>query len=310
MGNLMLSKKCNELLFLLLLTVLSIAISCAIRAAKSSSNEREENQQPTLYITSPDNNSTEMHIAEPDLVVNKTCLVIATHGWIERTLWPRDLALAIKEKVDSGKWICGWYDWRHQANRINPTDAAEYGRNIAGLILGKEIVGLSKDWRHIHLIGHSAGAWVINEAAKIIAEETNATIHLTFLDAYVPTFWHEDELGYITSDPNVLCWAEHYFTRDITLGVTEKLLVHAHNVDLTDVTPGINDHKFPWHWYLATVNGKYAEEQRYEGKELFYRAGTIEYGFARSLEAGTDNWKTSTTLKMESDVVKIQKRQK
>jgi hypothetical protein len=305
MGNLMLLKKYNALLFLLLLAVLSVAISCAIQSAKSSSN----GQQPILYIAAPDGNSAGMLIAEPDLVTTESCLVITTHGWIERTLWSRDLALAIKGKVDSGKWICGWFDWRRQANRINPTDAAEFGKNNAGPMLGEEIVGLSKDWQHVHLIGHSAGTWVINEAAKIVAEETNATIHLTFLDAYVPPLWKEDELGCVTGDPNISCWSEHYFTRDITLGVTEKLLKHAHNVDLTDVTPGINDHKFPWHWYLATVTGQYAAGQRYEGRELFYRAGTIEYGFARSLEAGTDNWKTSTALKMESNAVKIQKRQ-
>ena len=309
MGNLMLSKKYNVLLFLLLIAILSIAISCAIQSVKSSSDRQEENLQPILYIAAPDSNSTEMLIAEPSLITNETCLVIATHGWIERTLWPQDLVLAIRGKVDCEKWICGWYDWRYQANRINPTDAAEFGKNNAGPMLGDEIVRLSKDWKHIHLIGHSAGAWVINEAAKIIAEETNATIHLTFLDAYVPTFWNEDELGCVASDPNVSCWAEHYFTRDITLTVTEKLLEHAHNVDLTDVTPGINDHKFPWHWYLATVTGKYAEGQRYEGRELFYRAQTIEYGFARSFEAGPDNWKASTALKMGINVVKIQKRQ-
>lgn len=302
----MLTKKYNALLFLLLLAVLSVAISCAIQSAKSSSEKQQKNQQPVLYIATPEGNSSEMLIAEPDLVTDEACLVIATHGWIERTLWPQDLALAIKEKVDCGKWLCGWYDWRGQANRINPTDAAEFGKNNAGPMLGKEIVGLSKKWKHVHLIGHSAGAWVINEAAEIIAKETNATIHLTFLDAYVPAFWNEDELGCIASDPNVHCWAEHYFTRDITLAVTEKLLQHAHNVDLTDITPGINNHKFPWHWYLATVNGKYAAGQRYEGRELFYRAGTIEYGFIRSLESGPHNWKTSTALKMSSSEVKIE----
>lgn len=302
----MLTKKYNALLCLLLLAVLSIAISCAIEAAKSSSDEREENLQPRVYIAAPDSNSTEMLIAEPNLVTDETHLVIATHGWIERTLWPRDLALAIKSKVDSRRWICGWYDWRRQAKRINPTDAAEFGKDIAGPMLGKEIIRLSKEWRHIHLIGHSAGAWVINEAAKIIAEETDATIHLTFLDAYVPPLWNEDELGCIASDPNILCWAEHYFTRDITLAVTGKLLEHAHNVDLTNVTPGINDHKFPWHWYCATVTGQYAAGQRYEGRKLFYRAETIEYGFARSLEAGADNWKAGTTLEIGSQAVKIE----
>jgi hypothetical protein len=298
-------KKIYIALLLLLLSALAVAISCGLRAAKPPSGKQENDQSPRLYIISTVGGNEQILIAGPNLVSDQTCLVIATHGWFERTLWPQDLALAISKKVDSGKWICGWYDWRNQAMVVNPTDAAKYGKDTAGPLLGKEIVRLSENWQHIHLIGHSAGSWVINEAAKIIAKETKAEVHLTYLDAYVPTFWNEDELGEFGDDPNVAFWNEHYFTRDITLGVTEKLLKHAHNVDLTDVTPGINDHKFPWHWYHATVIGRFAPGQRYEGEKLFSRSGKVEYGFVRSLETGEGNWKTSIALKPGSEPMKI-----
>ncbi len=292
-------------LILLLFVAVVIAISCAIKSTGTIDGLQQDNERPVLYLVTQIDGEERISIAEPKLVTSQTCIVISTHGWLERTLWPQDLALALQEKIDPGTWICGWFDWRSRAMVVNPTDAAKYGRETAGPILGEKIVELSESWEHIHLIGHSAGSWVINEAAKIIAEQSDAEIHLTYLDAYVPTSWNEDELGQICDDPNFVCWSEHYFTRDITLGVTEKLLKHARNVDLTQVTPGLNDHKFPWHWYLATVIGKYADGQRYEGEKLFYKAGSIEYGFARSLEAGPDDWKISTELKPFGQTVKI-----
>ena len=267
---------------------------------------------PTLYFADPNRGISEFFPSDSNAVrrlvlqmAAEPNLVIITHGWLERELWPRDLALAIKAKADPNQWLCGWFDWRKQSMLINPTDAAKFGKNTAGPLLGQKILKNSEDPTHIHLIGHSAGSWVISEAAKIIAARTNATIHLTFLDAYVPPFWHQENLGDIRSDPNNSVWAEHYFTRDITLGFTEKLLTGAHNIDLTNIEPGLNDHRFPFHWYHATVLAEYATAKRYRGKELFNRAGDIEYGFARSLEAGVRNWNLSITLKPADKAVKI-----
>jgi len=297
-----------------LLAAVIIATSCQpLRASNLFSiwKKVKSASEPVLYLAQPDSNSMEMLVADANFpAANKSNLVVVTHGWYEKKPWPRNLALAIRNKVEPNEWLCGWYDWHDQARVINPIDAAEYARDIGGPLLGERIVQLSKGWRHIHLIGHSAGSWVISEAAKVIAKETNAKLHLTFLDAYVPPFWDEKELGVFGSDPNVVCWAEHYFTRDLTLGATEKRLTHAHNVDLSNVTPGINDHEFPHYWYHATVIGRYATGQRYEGKELFNRLGTFEYGFARALEAGTENWKASTVLKMGNKPVKIERPKK
>lgn len=233
-------------------------------------------------------------------------LVVCTHGWIEKSRWPADLARAIGAGLDRRQWLCGWYDWRRQAQRVNPADVARYGRNTAGELLGEKIVALNPNWKHVHLIGHSAGAWVISEAAKVVAEETGAEIHLTFLDAYVPPFWDEQKLGDLAHNRNVRFWADHYFTRDMTLGATQIRLSNAHNVDLTKIDPGVNDHKFPWHWYHATVAGEYVTAARYAGKAFFNQADGIEYGFARSLEAGADNWSTSRTLSHGNEPVTLE----
>ena len=80
-------------------------------------------------------------------------------------------------------------------DRLLPSDAAKIARDEAGPSLGRQIVGLSGRWRHVHLIGHSAGSWLINEAACVVASQTSASIHLTFLDAYVPKGWDPGTLG-------------------------------------------------------------------------------------------------------------------
>jgi len=287
-------------LLLFVSTIILGTICVVLWAAKRQS-------EPILYFACADSDSTE------DFVTNfnecggeKVNLVIATHGWYEKEPWAEKLALAIKDKVDSEKWVCGWYDWRVQADVINPTNAAKYARDNGGPLLGEKIVKLSKDFEHIHLIGHSAGSWIISEAAKILSSKTDADIHLTFLDAYVPPFWEESELGNLDRDQDKIYWADHYFTQDITLKTTEKILTNAHNVDLTKVTPGVNDHKFPHYWYHATVIGEYAEK-RYKGKELFCLSGDIEYGFARGLESGAENWEKSTELKTAKTLVELKR---
>lgn len=263
---------------------------------------------PTLYITSSEPNNAMVRAEEVNLPrTDGLNIVIATHGWIEREPWPEDLALAIRNRVDANEWLCGWFDWHNEARVINPRDAAQYARDKAGAMLAEQILKLSKNPKHMHLIGHSAGSWAISEAAKIIARQTNASIHLTFLDAYVPLGWDANELGNITAGPNTVYWADHYLTQDITLKVTGHFLKHAHNVDIGDITPGIKDHRFPFHWYPATVHGDYPQNDKYAEKKLYFKSGGIGYGFARSLEAGKDNWRESLKLPMGNVAVKMEK---
>jgi hypothetical protein len=253
--------------------------------------------EPTLYW-----------VKEPNLARSDGLkVVVATHGWIEYERWPEVLAKTIISKVDSNEWSCGWFDWRSEAKVINPRDAARYAKDMAGPLLAQQILKISKNPKHVHLIGHSAGSWAISEAAKIIAKETQADIHLTFLDAYVPLGWDANELGNIPPEPNRIYWADHYLTQDITLKVTDCRLLHAHNVDIGDITPGLKDHRFPFHWYIATVVGKYPAKDKYAAKQLYDTSGDIEYGFARSLESGTKNWDDSLKLPMGNRPVKLEK---
>jgi hypothetical protein len=296
----------------------------ALRAADAPGSEQKtkSNSEPVLYLCRADSNSTEMVAADaniiPEAILRKSTdgnspgpeglnLVVATHGWFEPTPWPRELVLAMKSRVNSSEWFLGWFDWRSRSKVINPADAAKFARDIAGPLLGEQIAEISTEWRHVHLIGHSCGAWLINEAAKVIASRTDASIHLTFLDAYIPLFWKKDTLGDFGSDPNTPYWADHYIIHDITLTATGPRLKNAHNVDITAADADIPDHDFVRHWYRATVIGGYAQGDQYQGRELFNAAAKIEYGFARSLEAGEENFKASAGLKHGNKPVKIKK---
>ena len=156
-------------------------------------------------------------IKEPDFKIPPTCTkaVIVTHGWIDKGggSWPADIAAAISQRVDPNEWVCGFFDWAGGASVVRPVDSAKYARDVAGAILTKAVLELGAEFKHIHLIGHSAGCWAMNDAAARISKETGAEIHLTFLDAYVPPFWKESGLGKI----GAAGWAEHYYTKDFTL---------------------------------------------------------------------------------------------
>lgn len=242
---------------------------------------------------------------DPNFSIGPGCkkAVIVMHGWFDkgRSDWPANMAAQIKSRVDPSEWLCGYFDWQGGAKTANPVDAAKYARDIAGVRFAKAFLGLGVEWEHIHLIGHSAGCWGVNTAAKIIAEKTNASIHITFLDAYVPPLWKEAELGDIRSKSVV--WIEHYYTRDLTLDRTELILPRAHNVDISSIDRGVNEHKFPYRWYCATVAGKYREQDPERDEKVVIDIGGTDYGFARSREAGELNWQNSLEFPIFQDTV-------
>jgi hypothetical protein len=258
--------------------------------------------------------------ADPNIVVDKGVtvnpkadkLVMVVHGWMDKgqNSWPSEMAEAIGDRTDPNEWACGSYDWRGGSIVMTSIQAAEYARDIAGPRLAKALLDLGVEFKHIHLIGHSAGTWAIDSAAKRIADaRPDVQLHLTFLDAYVPSQWDEDVLGRVFDGPKQQksqVWAEHYYTKDITFVVTEHDLKYAHNVDISAIDPILSEHEFPYRWYTATITGKFTRWD--EKKETVHtRSGGIDYGFVRSLEAGEQNWKKSRKLKSNNKAVKLQK---
>ena len=245
------------------------------------------------------------NIKIPDSAVN---VVVVTHGWIDKAAsdWPADVAGEIRKKVDGEKWVCCYFGWKGGAAVVTPINAINYGKTVAGPRLAKAVLNLGlKKIEHIHLLAHSAGCWTIDAAAEKIADETNAKIHLTFLDAYVPLKWDESELGKIEGE-NIV-WAEHYYTKDITLDTTQENLSAAHNVDITQIDPFFAQHEFPYRWYRATVAGKYHGKDWEVNDKVITEHWGMDYGFARSLEAGPAGWAKSLALKMGNDAIKLKK---
>ncbi|MBN1816299.1 MAG: alpha/beta hydrolase [Sedimentisphaerales bacterium] len=246
-------------------------------------------------------------IVEEDVKLPETCdkVVVVTHGWIDKGAddWPMEMAKDLLRHTDPNEWTCCVFDWKRGAAVVNPVDAARYGRDIAGPKLAQAIGRLLPDVRHVHLIGHSAGAWTVSAAALELDKTTDATIHVTFLDAYVPSFWEESLLG--RSNGKAFC--EHYYTRDVTLKVTGADLSNAHNVDITAIDPWFKEHEFPYRWYHATITGRYEQRKIERRFEVITHAGGIEYGFSRSREKGSDIWQKNLALPRGNKAVILRK---
>ena len=235
-------------------------------------------------------------------------IVVVTHGWIDKGAsgWPADIGRAFIERTDPNEWVCAFFDWKGGAGVVSPVDAAKYGRDIAGPRLVAAISKLPNRFRHVHLTGHSAGSWTINSAAKLICEKLPAaTLHLTYLDAYVPSGWDPGDLADIAAwSSKTTCYAEHYYTKDITLRVTELDLPNTFNVDITAIDPWFKEHEFPYRWYCASISGGFDRFDEKKSKVVVSHEGT-EYGFARSLEAGKVNWRKSLTLKKGAGAIRL-----
>lgn len=228
-------------------------------------------------------------------------LVLVTHGWLDKgqDRWPSRMADAFYTRTDPNQWLCGSFDWKGGSAVVSSIQAAEYARDIAGPRLAAAVMKLNRNWTHVHLLGHSAGSWAVQSAAAQLAKVyPDAVFHLTFFDSYVPMNWDTAALGLVFDEPDrqeKLCWAEHYYTKDFTMHVTENNLKWAHNVDVSALDPFVCEHEFPYRWYMATITGQY--ERWDEKKELVYSlCGGTEYGFARSLECSPANWNHSRRL--------------
>lgn len=289
---------------LILALVVPVIVLLPLGGLRAEASASRTDSPGILYLLDSDANAPAFTPVAEDLTCSEPNLVVVTHGWYERRDWPSRMSAAIARRVDRRQWQCGWFDWRTEAKHLRPSQSATIGRDITGPLLGKRIVGLSENWQHVHLIGHSAGAWVVSTAAGIVASKTNAEIHITLLDAYVPDGWNEKALGRLVQRHPDRCWADHYFTRDL-LNLTENVLTGAHNVDITAINPGIRGHLFPWHWYLATITGRYTTDDRFASVPVFCQGDGTTYGFARTLEASPLAWRESTMLKPANSPIHI-----
>lgn len=284
-----------------------------------------QDQSGVLRITDPGNFFYQYFLLTPEnkavtdpnvtrqlkIKIPKTCdkAVIVTHGWIDKGAddWPADMANALAARTKSDEWMCLYFDWENGAEIVNPVDAVKYSKDVAGPRLAKAFLSLlapNQKLKHIHLIAHSAGTWAITTAAQIISDKTGAQVHLTLLDAYLPLKWDKKKLGSIKAEKTP--YVEHYYSKDITLDVTQTDLPAAHNVDLTKIDQVIKTHEYPYKWYAATITGKFRKKDYVVDKKIITKHNDLEYGFKRSLEYSPKNFKKSLTLKKGNKAVVIQ----
>ncbi len=228
---------------------------------------------------------------------SKDNIVVITHGWVDNACdsWPAKIAEEIYSRVESKDWAVVIFDWRHAAAVANPIDAAKYARDIGGYRLAKSLERLFCNTKHIHFIGHSAGVWVVDSAiSSLKTDRGNLSIHITFLDAFIPMGWDNFKIASIDDLKQI--WVEQYYNRDYTLTTTEQKIACALNIDLTNIEPGVKEHKFPFRWYWATIVGHYGLDNREINKTLIYSKNGIDYGFARSREFSEQAWQESLLL--------------
>jgi hypothetical protein len=205
-------------------------------------------------------------------------LVLVTHGlWADALSgsWPQEMSLEIAERISEesgepkvhsgldgegyylvGDTVVTAYNWSSSAKLssfASPTNIKDRAEGV-GRYLGKWLVDKGyASIANVHLIGHSAGSAVINEAARALrAESDSITIHTTFLDPYVG-IWLGGAADYgIASN-----WSDSYFTSDLT-GEPTSQIGRAHNVNVTwavrpNLEIGYPHHGGPWEFYLDTV---------------------------------------------------------
>jgi len=186
--------------------------------------------------------------------------VVVTHGWVpgggsiqEFTLMAEEIKERLKEKQHDSQWDVEFHDWTSLANTgTMPWDAVRAAKNgkKEGENLGKAII--EAGYEKVHLVGHSAGAWLIDAAADYIKQHNpEMEVRLTFLDAFATNLIRglsPSELG------DSADWAEQYVDHGWP-PFTNWALPNAFNVDVTDWAPdGQSGHGWPVVWYGMTTD--------------------------------------------------------
>ena len=209
----------------------------------------------------------------------KTDLILVTHGWEGNVAWgttaPTALeqvaagmsAFAASDPAIDSHWDVVVMDWSEFAKTgldPGPDEAARRASQI-GQSLANWMAEGSMAYTNIHLLGHSAGAWLIDGVADRLRELGYATdIQLTFFDAFVPPSLVSTE-GF-PGAYNHATRAEQYV--DVrwspVLQHTNVRLPNAVNINVTDLDPWPwrlpgTVHDWPHTWYLSTLDDPTAE---------------------------------------------------
>jgi hypothetical protein len=218
-----------------------------------------------------------------------------------------DLGRLILEKIPNpNEWEVVVWDWHEDTPRtsddysscllclLDDANAAYDNAIYKAILLSTAISVHPQTYKYVHLIAHSAGAKLIDEAAKQIAkyfeqfENTERPfIHLTFLDAYTRTKIDSGEeedsevrkgYGYVAE--NYPHYSEHYVD-DGPGDFADATLASAFNFDITGWIGAdkgdITGHQWPRIWYTRSIE---------------FPDATGDLGFQLSLEGDYEAYST------------------
>jgi ELWxxDGT repeat protein len=180
--------------------------------------------------------------------------VIVTHGWNsspsnDGSWWLTDMANEMARYLNltdqAGAWDVWVYDWREDNVVYWAPATANNAFKDHGPELGAVLASESYRYDHVHMIGHSAGSWVVDTAARRLAADwPDTVIHATFLDAYQSG----DRNLHLQNPGGAADWAEQYYTQSVTVGSPST---NARNFEITGL--GSGTHSWPREWYLNSI---------------------------------------------------------
>ena len=181
-------------------------------------------------------------------------LVVVTHGWqpIGVPQWVYDMTNSIGTNLPDSSWTVFALVWTGSggATTAYPGQAASQGETI-GTKFG---LGISaQEWSHVHFIGHSAGAVLIQAAAEALRANSTSpvVIHTTFLDPYDWIYFGGHSRFGAGSD-----WSDNYFEADPSGSRTGGQMDHSYNVDISGPDPypfSLDQHNWAYEFYQETI---------------------------------------------------------
>jgi pimeloyl-ACP methyl ester carboxylesterase len=203
--------------------------------------------------------------AAPSPQPSQDSLVLVTHGYIPPwdtpvlPSWVTNLTSAIQASAPAN-WEVAPVDWSMDAWMSGEPETALYVGAIAGALLGQQLK--KQTWQRVHLIGHSAGAALIQAVANELKTAANPpVIQVTLLDPFVGL--RREKRDAYGANAN---WADCYFTQDwLTGGDTGGNIPHAYNVDVDWTDPNcqkvnygsgqvaFSTHEWSHDFYIKTV---------------------------------------------------------
>jgi len=215
------------------------------------------------------------------------CVIIA-HGLHDgvllrpaqgETAWMQAMSAALHSRLGERTPNIGLVDWAEAANptnihRIDPgITAAKFGADVAGIRPEAQEIGdalafrlaqyilenkIRRD-RPLHLIGHSAGGFVVARAARVLGRMNLAPqqLQVTILDTPGP----DSEM--LVELPKV-CTAEFYITSGFVLGLDENTGpsgLHIRKIPSEKPLSLLQAHSFAHDWFTRTIPTAHAGDK-------------------------------------------------